>query len=80
MIVWYHGPMPVNYFRLIAEVFKRDGRIINTMLDKCLLRVPGLGRACKYLRCGAFSKVQCAGLLDDGELVGLAPGVQRSFI
>lgn len=80
VIVWYHGPMPVDYFGLIAEVFKRDGRIINTVVDKCLLKVPGLGRVRKYLRCGAFSKVQCAGLLDDGELVGLAPGGSREAL
>ena len=80
IIVWYHGPMPVDYLGLIAEVLRRDGRIIHSVVDRCLLCVPGLGRVRKYLKCGAFTKVQVASLLEDGELVGIAPGGSREAL
>ena len=80
LLVWYHGPIPVDYFGLIAEVFKRDGRVINSVVDRCLYCMPGLGNFIKVLKCGALSKVNCASLLEDGELVGLAPGGAREAL
>eukprot|EP00091_Calanus_sinicus_P005292 TRINITY_DN15728_c0_g1_i1.p1 TRINITY_DN15728_c0_g1~~TRINITY_DN15728_c0_g1_i1.p1 ORF type:complete len:275 (-),score=61.12 TRINITY_DN15728_c0_g1_i1:443-1267(-) len=80
IIVWYHGPMPVDYMGLVAEVFRRDGRVINSVVDRSLHYVPGLGRFRKHLGIGAFSKVHVAGLLEDGELVGIAPGGSREAL
>eukprot|EP00092_Neocalanus_flemingeri_P026064 GFUD01028249.1.p1 GENE.GFUD01028249.1~~GFUD01028249.1.p1 ORF type:complete len:554 (-),score=127.64 GFUD01028249.1:124-1785(-) len=80
VIVWYHGPMPVDYLGLIAEVFNRDGRVINSVVDRCLSNVPGSGYIKKYFKCDAFSKVQCAGLLESGQLVGIAPGGSREAL
>jgi len=80
IIVWYHGPMPVDYIGLIAEVLGRDGRLINSVVDRSLHRVPCLGAFRKHLRVGAFSKVEVAGLLEDGQLVGIAPGGSREAL
>jgi len=80
LLVWYHGTLPVDYFGLMAEVFKRDGRIINTVVDRCLEHMPGLDNLRGTLKFGALSKVRCAGLLEDGELVGLAPGGSREAL
>ena len=80
MIVWYHGPLPVDYIGLVATVAKQKKRKMFTVVDRCLAMLPGLDMFRRYLRVGSFSKVKIAGLLEEGELVGVAPGGARECL
>lgn len=80
LIVWYHGPIPVDYLGLLAQLHLKTGRRVSTVVDKCLQYLPGLKMFIAHLRCGSFSKVQLAGLLEAGELVGVSPGGARECI
>ena len=34
LLVWYHGPVPVDYIGLVARIYKRDGRLVNSIVDR----------------------------------------------
>ena len=72
--------MPVDYIGLMAKIYKRDGRIINTIVDRCLLQLPGFENAQKYLKASANGKGYCVDLLENGELLGIAPGGSREAL
>ena len=80
MLIWYHGPMPVDYFGLIAKVFTRDHRMVFSVVDRCLHMIPGLSRVKRHLQCGSFSRVECATRLLSGDLIGISPGGSREAL
>ena len=80
MIVWYHGPVPVDYLGLVARLHLNTGRRVWSVVDRCLQFLPGLEMFTTHLRCGAYSKARLAGLLSEGELVGVSPGGARECL
>jgi len=78
VLVWYHGPLPVDYWGLITKVYSKHKRLIRSVVDKNLMAyLPLSGIIAKTFKLGAFSKVSCVDLLDDGHLIGVAPGGAR---
>jgi len=80
LIVWYHGPVPVDYMGLVAQIHLTTGRKVWSVVDRCLSYVPYLEMFTSHLRCGSFSKVNLSGLLEAGELVGVSPGGARECL
>ena len=80
LLIWYHGPVPVDYFGLVAKIYKRDGRMINTIVDRCLTVLPGFENVQKYLKASAGGKGYCVDLLENGELLAVAPGGSREAL
>ena len=80
VIVWYHGPVPVDYLGLVARLHLKTGRRVWSVVDRCLQSLPLLEMFSRHLRCGAYSKARLAGLLSEGELVGVAPGGARECL
>jgi len=80
LIVWYHGPVPVDYIGLVARVYLETNRRMYSVVDKCLHMLPFLDMFRTHMRVGSFSKVKIAGLLEEGELVGVAPGGGRECL
>ena len=80
LIVWYHGPVPLDYLGLVARLHLNTGRRVWSVMDRCLEFLPGLEMFRTHLRCGAYSKARLAGLLTQGELVGVSPGGARECL
>merc|ERR1712142_53892 len=80
LLIWYHGPVPVDYFGLVARIYKRDGRMVNTIVDRCLTALPGYENVEKYLKASAGGKGYCVDLLENGELLAVAPGGSREAL
>ena len=80
VIVWYHGPVPVDYLGLVARIYLTTGRKVWSVVDRCLHYLPGLEMFATHLRCGSYSKVSVAGLLEEGQLVGVSPGGARECL
>ena len=34
ILVWYHGPVPIDYISLVSKLYLRDGRMVNSVVDK----------------------------------------------
>ena len=80
LIVWYHGPLPVDYIGLVARIYRDTERRVFTVTDRCLEILPGLDMFRHHMRVGSFSKVKIASLLEAGELVGVSPGGARECL
>jgi len=80
LLIWYHGPIPVDYFGLVAKIYQRDGRLVNTIVDRCLQMLPGFENVQKYLKASASGKGYCVDLLENGELLAVAPGGSREAL
>ena len=50
LIVWYHGPIPVDYMGLVARIYLSSGRKVWSVVDKVLQHVPGLEMFRSHLR------------------------------
>ena len=50
LIVWYHGPLPVDYLGLLAQLHLQTGRKVWSVMDKCLQYLPGLEMLSTHLR------------------------------
>ena len=50
LIVWYHGPLPVDYLGLLAQLHLTTGRRVWSVMDKCLQYLPGLKMFSTHLR------------------------------
>ena len=80
LLVWYHGPLPLDYLGLLARLHLKTGRRVWSVMDRCLQSLPLLEMFTTHLRVGAFSKTRLASLLTEGQLVGVAPGGAREAL
>ncbi|XP_023347043.1 transmembrane protein 68 [Eurytemora carolleeae] len=80
LIVWYHGPMPVDYLALIAEVQYQYGRNIKSIIDRCLKMLPWSWFFINKLGCTCDGPEFCVDQLKAGQLMGVAPGGSREAL
>lgn len=75
LIVYYHGALPVDYYYLVAKVLLTRGRVIHSVVDSFLFKLPGFGALLNAFSCTPGTVASCAeGLKDGKHLLGLAPG------
>jgi len=74
ILVWYHGPIPVDYISLVAKLYLRDGRLVNSVVDKTFQNMPLWEEAQRHFKMTSNGKGYCVDLLENGELLGVAVG------
>ena len=77
ILVWYHGPIPVDYFGLVARLYLRDGRLVNSVVDRFLTTLPQWSDVEHHFKVTSAGKGYCVELLEHGELLGVAVGGAR---
>jgi len=80
ILVWYHGPVPVDYMSLIAKLYLRDGRMVNSVVDKFLTGLPFWSDIERHFKLTAGGKGYCVDLLENGEILGVAVGGSREAL
>lgn len=80
MVVWYHGPMPCDYFALIAEVQFVYGRQLMSIMDRCLKNLPFSDFFTKHMGCICEDRAHVVEQLGEGKIVGVAPGGSREAL
>jgi len=74
LLVWYHGPVPIDYFSLVAKLYIRDGKLVNSVVHKSLKRNPFWKVSEKLLKVTSNGRSYCVDQLENGETVGVAVG------
>lgn len=78
LIIYYHGPVQVDYFGLVGKIWLSQGRmmcsVVDRSLDKTINETLNINELSKYLKMFPGSVDSCAELLQSGELLGIAPG------
>ena len=50
MLVWYHGPLPVDYIGLVSQICLEKDRRVYSVVDRCLAFMPMLQMFREHLR------------------------------
>jgi len=78
LVIYYHGPVQVDYFGLVGKIWLSQGRmmcsVVDRSLDKTINETLNINELSKYLKMFPGSVDSCAELLQSGELLGIAPG------
>jgi len=74
LILYYHGAVPVDYIYLVADTFIQKKRVLHSVIDKFLSKLPGVGSLLQVFHCEASSRESCAAVLQAGHLLGISPG------
>jgi len=78
LVIYYHGPVQVDYFGLVGKIWLSQGRmmcsVVDRSLDKTINQTLNINELSKYLNMFPGSVDSCAELLQSGELLGIAPG------
>ena len=74
VLVYHHGAVPADYIYTVAWLYLHTGRLVHSVVHRHLLLVPGLQTLAEIMLCSAPTRAQCVRLLEDGWLVGVAPG------
>ncbi|XP_065168977.1 DGAT1/2-independent enzyme synthesizing storage lipids [Atheta coriaria] len=74
LLVYYHGSIPIDAYYLCAKTYLYHNRLIRTVADKFLFKVPGfpiIADACKVIP-GTIQS--CSAILKENHLLAISPG------
>lgn len=74
LIVYYHGPVPVDYYYLNARFLLLRKRLMWTVAATFLFKLPGLKLFMEVIQATPGNVQQIAETLRSGEIVSVAPG------
>jgi len=74
LLIFYHGALPVDYYFLVADTLLYRGRLIQSVVDKFMLSLPGFRTLMWAMNCSPGTQASLVSLLQQGHLVGLSPG------
>jgi len=74
LLVYYHGAVPIDYYQLVGNCILKKRRVIHSVVDKFLFKIPGLGTILSAFCCTPGTVSSCTEDLKAGNLLGLAPG------
>ena len=50
LIVYYHGAIPIDLYYLIAKTILYKDRLIHTVADRFLFKIPGKYKECNVMK------------------------------
>lgn len=77
LVVYYHGPIPVDYYYLSSRYYIHNNRLMWTIAAAFLFRIPGLRLLMDVIQATPGTVQQIAEILRSGEVVSVAPGGVR---
>ncbi|PIU00162.1 MAG: hypothetical protein COT74_06230 [Bdellovibrionales bacterium CG10_big_fil_rev_8_21_14_0_10_45_34] len=79
LIVFYHGPLPIDSWYFSFELYRKTGRWIRGLGDSWLISTPFFKELSENLRVMSANAENAKKLLADGHIVGIVPGNIRLF-
>ena len=74
LLIYYHGALPIDMYYLTAETMLKCNRLIHTVGDRFLDRIPGWRLVSRVMNVTSGSVQSCVATLRAGELLSIAPG------
>ena len=71
LIYYYHGALPIDYYFLVAKIVLLKQRSINSVVDRFLFKIPGLGTFLRVFNCTPGTVETCTEELHQGHLLGM---------
>lgn len=80
MVVMYHGLVPIDFWYFGLELYLQTGRNPVALVDRWLMKTPGLKWFAKAVGCIEANREETKKLLEEGHLVGVSPGGVKEAI
>ncbi|XP_064792934.1 DGAT1/2-independent enzyme synthesizing storage lipids-like isoform X2 [Oncorhynchus masou masou] len=80
LIVYYHGAIPIDYYYFLAKVLIQKGRIVHSVADYFLFKVPGFKLLLEVFSVIHGPQEECVKALKSGHLLGISPGGVREAL
>ncbi|XP_042163614.1 transmembrane protein 68 isoform X3 [Oncorhynchus tshawytscha] len=80
LIVYYHGAIPIDYYYFLANVIIQKGRIVHSVADHFLFKVPGFKLLLEVFSVIHGPQQECVKALKSGHLLGISPGGVREAL
>ncbi|XP_008558991.1 transmembrane protein 68 [Microplitis mediator] len=74
LFVYYHGAVPIDLYYLIAKMVLLRSKIIHTVADNFLFKVPGFAIICDVMKLIPGTVQTCSQVLLEGNMLAIAPG------
>lgn len=75
LIVYYHGAIPIDVYYLISKVYLLKNRLIHTVADRFLFRIPGWSIVAEVLKVIPGTVQICSNILKENDnLLAISPG------
>lgn len=74
LIVYYHGAIPIDMYYFVARVCLERDRLIHTVADRFLFKLPGWGIISEAMKVIPGTVQTCANILKEGNLLAISPG------
>ncbi|KAK9510885.1 hypothetical protein O3M35_005571 [Rhynocoris fuscipes] len=74
LFVYYHGAIPVDIYYFIARYYLLRNKVVHTVADRFLFKVPGWSIIAEVLKVVPGTIQSCAAILKAKESLAIAPG------
>lgn len=74
LIVFYHGAIPIDLYYLIARIYLTRNRMIASVADRFLFKMPGFAVISDALNVSPGTIQSCSNTLKEGNLLAISPG------
>lgn len=74
LFVFYHGAIPIDLYYFISRVFLVKNRLIYSVGDRFLNKIPGWGVISDALQVSPGTVQSCSSILKDGNMLAISPG------
>ena len=64
LIIYYHGPIPVDYIGLVAEMWLRKNKTVHSVVDRSLMQIPYMENLRKQFKLFPGTVDSCAEVLE----------------
>ena len=80
LIVYYHGPVPVDYFGLVAEMWLRRNKTVHSVVDRSLMQIPYMENLRKQFNLFPGTVDSCAEVLKQDHHEGTNTSIHWNHI
>ncbi|CAH2010352.1 unnamed protein product [Acanthoscelides obtectus] len=74
LIIYYHGAIPIDLYYLLAKVLLIKDRLIHTVADHFLFKIPGFSIIAECMKVIPGTVQSCSNILKEGNLLAISPG------
>ncbi|XP_020281854.1 transmembrane protein 68 isoform X2 [Pseudomyrmex gracilis] len=74
LFIYYHGAIPIDLYYFISKVFLFNSKLIHTVADRFLFKLPGWSIISDVLKVIPGTVQTCSAILKEGNMLAISPG------
>uniref|UniRef100_A0A1B6J306 Phospholipid/glycerol acyltransferase domain-containing protein n=1 Tax=Homalodisca liturata TaxID=320908 RepID=A0A1B6J306_9HEMI len=74
LFIYYHGAIPIDLYYFLSRVFLLKNRLIHTVADRFLFKIPGWAIIAEALKVIPGTIQSCSAILKENNLLAISPG------